>query len=272
VRHAVFIPTFDEFSDPRRVVDVAVAAEEAGWDGLFLWDHVLRWPGHVGPVGDTWTTLAGVAARTGRIRIGPQVTPVARWLPHRLARAAVSVDHMSGGRLTVGVGLGVDTDGEMSRFGENSDQRDLGARLDESLDIMQALWSGSRVSHAGTHYQVADLAFEPRPVQRPRPPIWAASGIGRPRPLRRAARLDGLFPSEGTPENLPPMLEVVAGERGTLDGYDVALPAFPGSDMDAFERAGATWSLWHFYLEEGQVLRADDVLKAVAAGPAARAR
>ena len=74
MRHAVFIPTFDEFLDPRLVVDVAVAAEEAGWDGLFLWDHVLRWPGHAGPVGDTWTTLAAVAARTSRIRIGPQVT------------------------------------------------------------------------------------------------------------------------------------------------------------------------------------------------------
>ena len=272
MRHAVFIPTFDEFSDPRRVVDVAVAAEEAGWDGLFLWDHVLRWPGHTGPVGDTWTTLAAVAVSTSRIRIGPQVTPAARWLPHRLARAAVSVDHLSGGRLTLGVGLGVDTDGEMSRFGEDPDQRALGAKLDESLAVMRALWSGSPVEHEGAHYRASSVAFEPRPLQRPRVPLWAAAGVGKPRPLRRAARLDGLFPADGTPEILPAMLEAIAAERGSLDGFDAALPAFPGSDMNAFESAGATWALWHFYLSPDEVLKVDDVLKAVADGPAARAR
>jgi hypothetical protein len=91
-------------------------------------------------------------------------------------------------------------------------------------------------------------------------------GQGRPRPLKRAARLDGLFPAEGTPDKLGPMLDVIAAERGTLDGFDVALPAFPGSDMEAFERAGATWALWHFY----PPAPADDIMKAVSAGPAAR--
>jgi hypothetical protein len=188
VRHAVFLPPFDDFADPRRLVDLAIAAEESGWDGFFLWDHVLRWPGHEGQVGDTWTALAAVATRTSRIRIGPHITPIARGWPHRFARAAPPA--------AVGRGL----------------------------------------------------------------------GQGRPRPLKRAARLDGLFPAEGTPDKLGPMLDVIAAERGTLDGFDVALPAFPGSDMEAFERAGATWALWHFY----PPAPADDIMKAVSAGPAAR--
>jgi alkanesulfonate monooxygenase SsuD/methylene tetrahydromethanopterin reductase-like flavin-dependent oxidoreductase (luciferase family) len=230
---------------------------------------MLRWPGHEGQVGDTWTALAAIAARTSRVRIGPAITPVARRRPHRFAREAVSLDHLSGGRLVLGIGLGVDTDGEMSRFGEDSDRRILAAKLDEALDLVLALWSGHEVSHVGTYYKAEGVAFLPRPLQQPRPPMWgAAGGAGKPRPLRRAARLDGLFPADGTPERLGPMLDLVARERGTLDGFDVALPAFPGSDMDQFARAGATWALWHFYPPHP----ADDIIRAVAAGPAARAR
>jgi alkanesulfonate monooxygenase SsuD/methylene tetrahydromethanopterin reductase-like flavin-dependent oxidoreductase (luciferase family) len=269
VRHAVFLPPFDDFADPRRLIELATAAEESGWDGFFLWDHVLRWPGHEGRVGDTWTALAAIAARTSRMRIGPAITPVARRRPHRFAREAVSLDHLSGGRLVMGVGLGVNTDGEMSRFGEDPDSRVLAGKLDEALDLVLALWSGHEVSHVGTYYKAEGVAFLPRPLQQPRPPLWgAASGAGKPRPLKRAARLDGLFPADGTPERLGPMLDLVARERGTLDGFDVALPAFPGSDMDQFARAGATWALWHFYPPHP----ADDIFRAVTAGPAARAR
>jgi alkanesulfonate monooxygenase SsuD/methylene tetrahydromethanopterin reductase-like flavin-dependent oxidoreductase (luciferase family) len=269
MRHAVFLPPFDDFADPRRLVDLAIAAEESGWDGFFLWDHVLRWPGHAGRVGDTWTALAAVATRTSRIRIGSHITPIGRGLPHRFARTAVSVDHLSGGRLVIGVGLGVDTDGEMSRFGEDSDSRVRAAKLEEALELVLALWSGDEVSHAGTYYKADGVAFLPRPIQQPRPPLWgAASGRGRPRPLKRAAQLDGLFPDDGTPDNLAPMLDVIAAERGSLHGYDVALMASPGSDMEAFERAGATWAMWSFYPPDP----ADDIMKAVSAGPAASAR
>jgi Luciferase-like monooxygenase len=234
MRHAVFLPPFDDFADPRGLVELAIAAEESGWDGFFLWDHILRWPGHEGQVGDTWTALAAIAARTSRMRIGPAITPLARRRPHQFARAAVSLDHLSGGRLVLGIGLGVDTDGEMSRFGEYPGNRLLGDRLDEALDLVLALWG-------------------------------AASGTGKPRPLKRAARLDGLFPADGTPEQLGPMLDLVARERGTLDGFDVALPAFPGSDMDKFAGAGANWALWHFY-PPGP---ANDIIHDVTVGPTA---
>ena len=203
------------------------------------------------------------------MRIGPAITPLPRRRPHRFAREAVSLDHLSSGRLVLGVGLGVNTDGEMSRFGEDADNRILAEKLDEALDLVLALWSGNEVSHAGTYYKAEGVAFLPRPLQQPRPPLLgAASGTGRPRPLKRAARLDGLFPADGTPERLGPMLDLVARERGTLDGFDAVLPAFPGSDMDKFASAGATWALWHFYPPNP----ADDIIKAVTAGPGARAR
>jgi alkanesulfonate monooxygenase SsuD/methylene tetrahydromethanopterin reductase-like flavin-dependent oxidoreductase (luciferase family) len=269
MRHAVHLAPFDDFADPRRLVDLAIAAEESGWDGFFLWDHVLRWPGHEGRVGDTWTALAAIAARTARISVGPAVTPLPRWQPHRLARKTVSLDHLSGGRLVLAVGLGVDTDGEMSRFGEDPDNRVLAEKADEALGLVLALWSGRQVSHAGKHYRAEDVAFLPGPLQRPRPPVWgAASHPARSRPLKRAARLDGLFPAEGTPEQLGPVLEVIARERGTLDGFAVALPATPGSDMDEFARAGATWAMWSFY-PPGP---AHDVMTSVLAGPGALAR
>lgn len=269
MRHAVFLPPFDDFADPRRLVDLGVTAEESGWDGFFLWDHALRWPGHEGRVRDVWTALATIAARTSRLRIGPAITPLPRWRPQRFARAAVSLDHLSGGRLVLGAGLGVDTDGELSRFGEAAGNRVLGDRLDEALQLVLALWSGDEVSHEGTSYKADGVAFLPRPLQQPRPPLWgAATGTGKRRPLRRAARLDGLFPADRTPERLGPMLDLVARERGTLDGFDVALPAFPGSDMDKFASTGATWALWHFYPPSP----ADDILRAVTAGPAARGR
>jgi alkanesulfonate monooxygenase SsuD/methylene tetrahydromethanopterin reductase-like flavin-dependent oxidoreductase (luciferase family) len=104
MRHAIFLPPFDDFADPRRLVELAEAAEESGWDGFFLWDHILRWPGHEGQVGDTGTALAAIAARTSRMRIGPLLTPLPRRRPHKFAREAVSLDHLSGGRLILGVG------------------------------------------------------------------------------------------------------------------------------------------------------------------------
>lgn len=268
MRHAIFLPPFDEFADPRRLVELAVIAEEQGWDGIFLWDHILRWPGQPGAVGDTWVALTAIASSTKRLRLGPGVTPLPRRRPQKVAREAVSLDHLSGGRLVLGVGLGSNSGGEFERLGESADARLRAEMLDEALELIFALWSGEEVHHAGKHYKADGVSFLPRPLQQPRPPVWgAAAGNGKPGPLKRAARLDGLFPDAGTPENLGPMLEVVAAERATLEGFDVALPAHPGSDMDAFARAGATWALWSFYPPV-----ADEVMRAALAGPGAMAR
>jgi alkanesulfonate monooxygenase SsuD/methylene tetrahydromethanopterin reductase-like flavin-dependent oxidoreductase (luciferase family) len=242
MRHALYLPPFAAYSDPAVVVDLAVAAEDGGWDGLFLWDHVVRpTEPHRAEVGDPWILAAAVATATSRLRIGPMVTPLARRRPQKVARESVTLDRLSGGRLVLGVGLGVNTGDELGRFGEPTDDKARAEVYDEALGLLQALWSGEEVDHHGTHFTAAGVRFLPRPVQQPRIPLWgAARGGGATRPVRRAARLDGLFPVHATLEQLAPMLDVVRAERGDLDGYDVAMEATAAADMEAYAEAGVT--------------------------------
>jgi hypothetical protein len=133
VRYAVFLPPFDDFADPRRLVDLAIAAEESCRDGFSCGTMCCAGPVMRG--GSAYRDGASGRGPDSRIRIGPHITPVARGWPHRFAPAAVRVVHLSGGRLVLGVGLGVDTDGETSRFGEDLDNRVLAAKLDEALEL-----------------------------------------------------------------------------------------------------------------------------------------
>jgi alkanesulfonate monooxygenase SsuD/methylene tetrahydromethanopterin reductase-like flavin-dependent oxidoreductase (luciferase family) len=190
LRSALWLPIFDELADPVVVVvaRLAAEAEEVGWDGFFVWDH-LRWRAPVRQVADPWITLAAVAAATEQLRLGPMITPLARRRPAKVARETATLDRLSGGRLTLGVGLGSDRFGsELSGTGEQLDDRLRGQMLDESLEILTAAWSGAPVHHRGRHYTVDGVQFLPRPVQRPGVPVWAAGFPRNPRPLRRAAR------------------------------------------------------------------------------------
>jgi alkanesulfonate monooxygenase SsuD/methylene tetrahydromethanopterin reductase-like flavin-dependent oxidoreductase (luciferase family) len=228
-RRGLFVAPFDELSEPAVVVDLAARAERAGWDGFFLWDHVAyREP--VRALADPWVTLAAIASATERLRIGPLVTPIPRRRPHQLARETVTLDRLSGGRLVLGVGIGPDTTGEFdpARFGEEGDPRARARLLDDGLERLLAYWGGG---------------FEPRPVQRPRIPIWVAARWPNRRPLRRAARFDGLFPIDlPGPEALAEMV----AEVGRRDGYDVAVENPPGTDPAPWVAAGATWCLTGF--------------------------
>lgn len=263
MRQAVFLPPFGQLSDPLVLVDLAVAAEEAGWDGFFVWDHMRRPPTDPAEVADPWIVLAAVAAATTTLRLGPMITPLARRRPQKVARESVTLDQLSGGRLTLGVGLGVDTDGELRRFGEETDPARRAAILDEAVAVLTALWSGATVDHHGARFTVDGVAFLPRPVQQPRIPLWFAARPGSERPVRRAARYDGMFPLEPDPDELARMLEVVADERGDLDGFDVAVLDHGTTDLDAFERQGATWAMR--WVPAGATLA--EVAPMVAAGP-----
>lgn len=245
MRHALFLPPFGELSDPRVLCDVARAAEGAGWDGVFLWDHVRRPPGDPAEVADAVVCLAALATVTERVRLGPMITPLARRRPQKVARETVTLDHLSGGRLTLGLGLGVDTDGELARFGEEADPVRRAALLDEGVDLLTALWSGETVTHRGRHYLADEVRFLPRPVQRPRIPLWFAARPGAAGPVRRAARYDGLFPIEPAPDELAAMVDVVLGVRGDLEGFDIAVLDHPGADLGALEARGATWAMRH---------------------------
>ena len=160
----LYFPLFDELADPALVARLTAEAEEAGWDGVFVWDHV-RWREPVVDVADTQIALAAIAAATERIRVGPMVTPLARRRPAKVARETATLDHLSGGRLTFGVGLGSDEFGsEYTITGEELDGRTRAAMLDEALEILQAAWSGELVRHRGEHYTVDAMRFLPRPV------------------------------------------------------------------------------------------------------------
>ena len=229
-RRGIFVAPFGELSEPGCVMALAARAEDRGWDGFFLWDHVA-FHEPVRAIADPWVTLAAIAVATERLALGPLVTPIPRRRPHKLARETVTLDRLSGGRLVLGVGLGWDRTGEFDpdRYGEEGDPRARAQLLDEGLDRLLAYWDGE---------------FEPAPVQRPRIPVWVAAGWPNRRPLQRAARFDGVFPIDlPGPEALAEVVGELRGLRGSLDGFDVVVTNPPGTDPAPWIAAGATWCL-----------------------------
>ncbi|MQY05289.1 LLM class flavin-dependent oxidoreductase [Actinomadura macrotermitis] len=245
MRHALYLPPFGELADPAVLADLSARAEAAGFDGVFLWDHVVRPNQPDLPVCDAWIALAAIAMRTERITIGTRITPLSRRRPQDVARQAVAIDRLSAGRLVLGVGLGADNGGELSKLGEVDDARTRAEMLDEGLDVVCRMWSGEPVTHRGRHYRVDGLRFLPRPVQRPRIPIWVAAQSVKPAPLRRAARFDGLCP-ETTPDGLRQMLDQIEQQRGDLQDFAVAVGGAPDEDPAPYREAGANWWLVQF--------------------------
>ena len=240
---------FDELVDPRRLAELAAVADGGGWDGFFVWDHVVYRP-PVRAVADPWVALAAIACATEHVRIGPMVTPLSRRRVHRVARETVTLDQLSDGRLTLGVGLGGDRNGELGPFGEVVDARERARMLDEGLAQLDGYWGG---------------AFDPRPVQRPRIPVWVAARWPHRRPIRRAARWDGVFPIDlPGPDALAELAGEVAALRPAGSGpFDVVCEIGPGEDPGPWERAGATWVLTAFGLQP----REAEVRAAIEAGP-----
>ena len=270
MRHALSVAPFAELADPQAMIEVARAADAAGWDALYLWDHVHRDPAEVTELADVWTILAAVATTTERIRLGPMVTPLSRRRLSVLIRQTVTLDHLSGGRLTMGIGLGVDRAGELTRFGEVVDARTRADILDESVDLLIEAWAGETVTHRGEHRLIDGIAFRPRPIQRPGIPIWCAARGSALRPVRRAARFQGLFLIEADAEQLGRAIEEVASARGSLDGFDVAVvapaPGDPHShDTGLLDVPGVTWAV-HMYPPD---VTFDRALAAAKAGPRA---
>jgi alkanesulfonate monooxygenase SsuD/methylene tetrahydromethanopterin reductase-like flavin-dependent oxidoreductase (luciferase family) len=244
-RSALWLPLFDELADPVAVARLAAEAEGAGWHGVFVWDQVL-WRPPVRQVADPWISLAAIASATERVRLGPMVTPLPRRRPTKVARETATLDGLSGGRLILGVGIGSDRfAAELSKTGEQLDDRLRGEMLDESLRILTATWSGEPVHHRGAHYAVDGVQFLPRPVQRPGIPVWVAGFPGNAKPLRRAARYDGFFPANlEHPDQLVEIVATIAGLRGNgTAGYDIAVGLPVGVDPMPYADAGATWWL-----------------------------
>lgn len=263
MRFGINLPAFEQFSDARVVAELAHEAEDAGWDGFFLWDHLQYHRGQL--VADPWMALTAIAMRTERIRFGPMVTPLPRRRPWVLARQTATLDRLSGGRLILGVGLGGDWNREYSAFGEPADDKTHAAMLDEGLEVLTGLWSGEPFSHEGAHYTVHDAQFLPTPAQAPRIPIWVAGIWPHKAPLRRAARWDGVFPiAEGggvTPEQIAEIVAYVRQYRTSDAPFDVVAVGYVGNlepaaateRLHQYAEAGLTWwqegFFWHDSME-----------------------
>jgi alkanesulfonate monooxygenase SsuD/methylene tetrahydromethanopterin reductase-like flavin-dependent oxidoreductase (luciferase family) len=251
-RYGVYLPTFGPFADPAVLVEVAGRAKAAGWDGVFLWEHVLG----DGPleVADPWVGLGAMAAATSRIRLGTLVSPLARRRPWVLARQAGTLSRLSGGRCVLGVGLGADDYGDFSRFGDVPTVAERAARADEALEIMAAMWAGTAYRHGRVDLPVG--VAEPHRI-----PVWVAGTLPGLRAARRAARQDGLvllgFGGRATPDTVAHALDVLrAGGVPADRPFDVVLagnasaawPDSPAVDVAALAGAGMTWwieSLMH---------------------------
>ncbi len=216
--------------DPLTAADIAVDAEAAGWDGVFCWEGIEN--RRLGVVFDVWIQPAAIAMRTERLTIGTFLTPLPRRRPWKVAREAVSIDYLSGGRFILSAGLGAPTDGGVTRVGEASDIRTRAEKLDEGLEIVQRAWSGESFSFQGAHYDIEDLRLLPRPLQRPRIPIWVPAALGSERSVARALRYDGVI-AEG---------EALYRKDGTLVGKGLLVntPAGIAALRARAEAAGAT--------------------------------
>ena len=248
VRCGVHLANFGPAGQPNALVELAQAAEDAGWDGIFVWDHVARIEGDV-DVTEPWVALGAMAAATSRVTLGPLVTPLARRRPWNVARAAVTLDHLSGGRAVLGVGLGTPRGPEFTDFGEEADPRARGDLLDEALGLIQDAWSGGAVSHAG-HWRVDGVRFLPTPLNPGGIALWAATESVRGRPVRRAARLDGVFPIGIGREEIPALVAALVEARreqglGDLPA-DYNIVVNQGEHPAPWAEAGATWWLRTF--------------------------
>jgi alkanesulfonate monooxygenase SsuD/methylene tetrahydromethanopterin reductase-like flavin-dependent oxidoreductase (luciferase family) len=203
MKYAINIINFGDCGDAATLAELARTAEDVGWDGFFVWDHIA-WDGRIMPMVDPWVALTAIATSTNRIRIGAMVTPLPRRRPWKFARETVSLDYLSAGRMIVGVGIG-DALAEFKNLGEVADPKTRGAMLDEGLQVVNGLWSGKPFSFVGEHYTVKDAQFLPATLQQPRIPIWVGGKWPNRAPFRRAAQWDGVFPifSGTDPESYP---------------------------------------------------------------------
>ena len=250
----ISLPPFGKFGDVRHLARLAAMVEDAGWDGLFIWDHVIFDP-TFHPIADPWVALAAIALHTSRLRIGAMVTPLARRRPWKVAREAVSVDLLSEGRLIFGAGLGDPVQWDFGFFGEEQDARRRAQKLDEALDVISGLWTGELFGYQGQHYQLEPMRFEPTPLQQPRIPIWIGGGWNKARPQQRAARFDGYIPlkfgSNLALSEWEGIKHTIARYRDTDQPFDlVHSGSTPGDDRPtaaatarAYETIGITWWL-----------------------------
>ncbi|MCC6169277.1 MAG: TIGR03619 family F420-dependent LLM class oxidoreductase [Caldilineaceae bacterium] len=271
MRFGIEVVTLGELADPRRVVQLAEAAEAAGWEALVVWDHLgFVWGA---PSGDPWIILAAVAQATTHLRLATGVTPLARHQPQMLAHMLAALDRLSEGRVILGVGLGGVAE-EFSAFGGPGDARVRAAMVDEGLDLLDRFWRGDPVTHQGEYYQVTGVTLAPLPLQQPRIPIWIGGESAQA--LRRAARWDGWIINGvneanefvRSPAQMAEKIAYIRQHRSTGARFEIAMTGLtqPGETdvIQPYREAGVTWWFETLHGYRGDF---DALLARVDAGP-----
>lgn len=229
LRYGLYVSNFGKAADAHTFAEMAYEAERSGWDGFFLWDHLIQ-RDHRIPICDSFIALAAIAMNTKRIRIGTTVTPLPKLKPWVVARQTATLDNLSNGRMILGVGIGEEESTDYERFGEVADEKILAEKLDESLEIITGLWKGKPFSYEGKHFRIAKkTAFLPPSKQKPRIPIWVGGFWPRKRPFRRAAKWDGVLPLHlghpirPEPRHLHDILAYIKEHRNSTAPFDVAI-------------------------------------------------
>jgi alkanesulfonate monooxygenase SsuD/methylene tetrahydromethanopterin reductase-like flavin-dependent oxidoreductase (luciferase family) len=239
MRFGLVLSNIGSFSKPETVVRLAASAEEAGWEALFLWDH-LAWVWD-GPAADPWVTLGAVATRTESLLLGTAVTPVPRRRPQVLALEVATLDELSGGRVVLGAGLGGNRR-EFEEFGESFDRERRWQLLEDGLALIRELWAGP---------------LGPRDI-----PIWIGGNSTRARCL--AADYDGWIPDSTTLTEMRMSPEDIRDETQ----QEIAVMGYSEPSQrelhNAYAEAGTTWWLESIHDRRGTL---EELQARVAAGP-----
>jgi alkanesulfonate monooxygenase SsuD/methylene tetrahydromethanopterin reductase-like flavin-dependent oxidoreductase (luciferase family) len=277
MQYGLSVANTDMLGDVRALAELMRQAEAVGWDGVFLEDYIIYQGSRDAPTYDPWVAMAAIAMHTEWMQIGTAVTPLPRRRPWKVAREAMTLDHLSGGRFILGVGMGDVNDVGFSHFGEVTDAKARAGMLDEALDVLVGLLSGQPFAYQGVHYQVDEVTFQPAPVRPGGIPIWIGGGWPRKAFVRRAARLDGACPykigeeseygSEGmTPADIRALKSAIAAQRTRSMPFDISTggetpgddPAQASAILAPLAEAGVTWWMEFVgsYRGDGDAMRA----------------
>jgi len=271
----IYIANYGITNDPQDYIELAILSENNGWEGFFLWDHIFLSSNKTLPVLDPWIILSALAVKTKRIKLGTTVTPLARRRPWIVAKEVTTLDHLSKGRIILGVGLG--NDPEFSDFGENTNPLIRSEKLDESLHILRGLWANEPFKFNGKHFNIKEVDFFPKPFQE-KIPIWVGGNWPYKKPFQRAAHHDGIFPLKaGSDDALSPseykeIIKYIKYYRSSLDSYDIVKP-FISTGLDKeddwsfnnnFLDIGITWFVELIYPGRDSL---DNIKKIISRGP-----
>ena len=268
MHYGITLPNLGIDGGVRALGDLAAEAEDAGWDGVFVWDSVSSpdWNSafSADPLlraeWDPWVVLAVMATTTSRVRLGTMVTPLSRRRPWKVAMETATIDHLSNGRLVLPVSLGWLPDGAFSNVNEVRERSARAERLDEALEILVGLWTGEPFTFAGRHFQVDELQLAPA-RQDPRPPVWVVAAWPRRKSVSRAFRWDGILPAllteDGSAWGAEPQPSDIADVAAQApSGLDIVVEGNTSRDatkaktkVQPYADAGATWWLegvWSF--------------------------